>query len=210
MGETKKAQVGRAWRAEELRLKSHSDLHKLWYVLLQEKNKLKSDALFSVQMGQLYAGYDNLLKVRLSMSRLLTVVNERKKLRSEYRQHLEQEYIKEQKAKEAEELEAKNEELKKSGLKVAPTEEQIKDYFVERQKRQKEKINHVREELIEKYESTKNEDSETAAAPLLDEADITFVAQSQVKLTQRDILKMHVKNPQQLNLKQRRQVLSHI
>lgn len=202
--------MGRAWRAEELRLKSHSDLHKLWYVLLQEKNKLKSDALFSVQMGQLYAGYDNLLKVRLSMSRLLTVVNERKKLRSEYRQHLEQEYIKEQKAKEAEELEAKNEELKKSGLKVAPTEEQIKDYFVERQKRQKEKINHVREELIEKYESSKNEDSETAAAPLLDEADITFVAQSQVKLTQRDILKMHVKNPQQLNLKQRRQVLSHI
>ena len=68
----------------------------------------------------------------------------------------------------------------------------------------------MREELIEKYESTKNDDSETAAAPLLDEADITFVAQSQVKLTQRDILKMHVKNPQQLNLKQRRQVLSHI
>ena len=64
------------------------------------------------------------------MSRLLTVVNERKKLRSEYRQHLEQEYIKEQKAKEAEELEAKNEELKKSGLKVAPTEQQIKDYFM--------------------------------------------------------------------------------
>ena len=54
----------------------------------------------------------------------------------------------------------------------------------------------MREELIEKYESTKNDDSETAAAPLLDEADITFVAQSQVKLTQRDILKMHVKNPQ--------------
>ena len=202
--------MGRAWRAEELRLKSHSDLHKLWYVLLQEKNKLKSDALFSVQMGQLYAGYDNLLKVRLSMSRLLTVVNERKKLRSEYRQHLEQEYIKEQKAKEAEELAAKNEELKKNGQKVAPTEQQIKDYFVNREKRQKEKINHVREELIEKYESTKNDDSQTAAAPLLDEADITFVAQSQVKLTQRDILKMHVKNPQQLNLKQRRQVLSHI
>ena len=188
--------MGRAWRAEELRLKSHSDLHKLWYVLLQEKNKLKSDALFSVQMGQLYAGYDNLLKVRLSMSRLLTVVNERKKLRSEYRQHLEQEYIKEQKAKEAEELAAKNEELKKNGQKVAPTEQQIKDYFVNREKRQKEKINHVREELIEKYESTKNDDSQTAAAPLLDEADITFVAQSQVKLTQRDILKMHVKNPQ--------------
>jgi hypothetical protein len=34
------------------------------------------------------------------MARLLTIVNERKKLRAEYRIHLENEYIKERKAEE--------------------------------------------------------------------------------------------------------------
>ena len=89
----KDAKNGRSWRAEELRLKNHDDLHKLWYVLLKEKNKLKSDFLMTKQMGQVYFGKNDLKKVNLSMSRLLTVVNERKRLRSQYRMHLEDEYI---------------------------------------------------------------------------------------------------------------------
>lgn len=86
-------QNGRAWRPEELRIKSHDDLHKLWYVLLKEKNKLKSDFLMSKQLGQIFYGHADMLKVRLSMARLLTIVNERKKIRNEYRKHLEDEYI---------------------------------------------------------------------------------------------------------------------
>ena len=84
---------GRAWRAEELRLKSHEDLHKLWYVLLKEKNKLKSDFLMAKQLQQYFFGFDNMMKIQLSMARLLTVVNERKRLRSLYRASLEDKYI---------------------------------------------------------------------------------------------------------------------
>ena len=54
---------GRAWRAEELRLKNHTDLHKLWYVLLKEKNKLKSDFLMCKQLGQIYFGRNDIKKV---------------------------------------------------------------------------------------------------------------------------------------------------
>ena len=115
-------QTGRSWRPEELRLKSHDDLHKLWYVLLKEKNKLKSDCLLSTQLGQMFYGYSDLLKVRLSMSRLLTIVNERKKLRTQYRHHLEDEYINVKKAEEQAELLAKNEKLKEQGIKPPLTD----------------------------------------------------------------------------------------
>ena len=76
--------TGRAWRTKELRIKSNDDLHKLWYVLLMEKNKLMSDRILATQLQQEYRAINNMKKVRLSMTRLLTVVNERKKLLKAY------------------------------------------------------------------------------------------------------------------------------
>ena len=48
----------------------------------------------------MFYGSQHLQKVKLSMARLLTVVNERKKDRNEYRRHLENEYIAKKKAEE--------------------------------------------------------------------------------------------------------------
>jgi hypothetical protein len=59
-----------------------------------------SDKLLAVQLQQQFAVHNNVRKVRLSMSRLLTVVNERKNLRDKYRQYLEAQYIDEKKKEE--------------------------------------------------------------------------------------------------------------
>lgn len=110
-----------------MRLKSHEDLHKLWYVLLKEKNKLKSDRLVSMQLSQMFYGYSDIVKVRISMARLLTVVNERKKLRNEYRRHLEDEYIARKKAEEEAALQAENDKLREQGIKPPLTPQELKE-----------------------------------------------------------------------------------
>lgn len=77
---------GRAWRASDLRLKSHEDLHKLWFVLLKERNLLLSERLRlpTTECMRLLIPH-RLKKVRKSMGAIKQVMGERSR---EYKEFL--------------------------------------------------------------------------------------------------------------------------
>mmetsp|Transcript_3972 Transcript_3972/g.4586 ORF Transcript_3972/g.4586 Transcript_3972/m.4586 type:complete len:119 (-) Transcript_3972:307-663(-) len=72
-----KVQTGRAWEARELRRKSFEDLHKLWYVCLKERNLLESERLAARASHRKWPKPGRLVKVKKTMARIKTVVNER-------------------------------------------------------------------------------------------------------------------------------------
>jgi large subunit ribosomal protein L47 len=178
----------------------------LWYVLLKEKNKLKSDFLMCKQLGQIFYGHNDLTKVALTMSRLLTVVNERKKLRAEYRIHLENEYVADRKAEELEAFMRKRKQLISKGVKNIPmTPEETRKYLRDRSTHQENKLIKEKEKLLSLQES-----DEATLAPTMSAEDVEFLATTRVKLSQKEILKMYVGNWQQLDLKQRRKVMGYV
>eukprot|EP00045_Choanoeca_perplexa_P003778 m.33347 g.33347 ORF g.33347 m.33347 type:complete len:284 (+) comp12225_c0_seq1:25-876(+) len=75
--------VGRRWLARDLRMKSDEDLHKLWYVLLMEKNKLLTIKHECKRQGYLIPRPDRFRKVRKSMEALKFVVREREVARKQ-------------------------------------------------------------------------------------------------------------------------------
>lgn len=68
---------GRAWRLEELRIKSNTDLHKLWHVLLKERNMLLTMEEECDKEYELFPSAERLDKVKESMANIETVVRER-------------------------------------------------------------------------------------------------------------------------------------
>lgn len=68
---------GRVWQLPELRIKSNTDLHKLWYVLLKEKNMLLTMEAECKEQHQLFPSAERLDKVNISMRNLESVVRER-------------------------------------------------------------------------------------------------------------------------------------
>lgn len=70
---------GRSWTLDELRIKSNSDLHKLWFVLLKEKNMLLTMEHECKDKVELFPSPERIDKVNMSMEHLETVVRERNK-----------------------------------------------------------------------------------------------------------------------------------
>lgn len=68
---------GRSWKASELRLKSWDDLHKLWYVLLKEKNMLMTQRQMLNAQNLRFPHPERIPKVRKSMCRIKHVLTER-------------------------------------------------------------------------------------------------------------------------------------
>jgi len=68
---------GRNWLLPELRIKSNQDLHKLWFILLKERNMLLTMEHEAKQQHRLFPSAERLDKIRMSMENLETVVRER-------------------------------------------------------------------------------------------------------------------------------------
>ncbi|XP_057535120.1 uncharacterized protein LOC130813327 isoform X1 [Amaranthus tricolor] len=73
----KRLVYGRGWKASELRLKSWDDLHKLWYVLLKEKNMLMTQRQMLNTQNLRFPNPERISKVRKSMCRIKHVLTER-------------------------------------------------------------------------------------------------------------------------------------
>ncbi|XP_055849738.1 39S ribosomal protein L47, mitochondrial [Episyrphus balteatus] len=70
---------GRAWNKDELRIKSNTELHQLWYILLKEKNMLLTMEHECNDQMKLFPSPERLDKVDISMTNLEAVVRERNK-----------------------------------------------------------------------------------------------------------------------------------
>lgn len=225
--------VGRAWAYDELRLKTNEELHKLWYVLLKEKNRLLADGAIAERITGEKIDPKNIKKVESSMNRLNAVVQERNALLGKYRRKLEDDYCEELKSKLSDEYKEYTEEQKISPpftysllrrkfeairkgvddtsyidkeVKLMEDKQQLHDYLRER-------YSYGRKKIINAENMTEEQQSKIDP----DKSILTFknhiqqqLAENRSQISQEEVLRAHVRNWAVLNLKQRRVVLQQI
>eukprot|EP00794_Sanderia_malayensis_P016975 gene16975-18686_t len=78
--------TGRRWHASDLRQKSSSDLHKLWYVLLKERNMLQTVKEEARRLQIPMPSPERIKKVQKSMAMIKVVIAERERAIKEIEQ----------------------------------------------------------------------------------------------------------------------------
>uniref|UniRef100_A0A0K0G1G3 Large ribosomal subunit protein uL29m n=1 Tax=Strongyloides venezuelensis TaxID=75913 RepID=A0A0K0G1G3_STRVS len=73
----KASRPGREWSVDELRLKSNTDLHKLWYVLLKERNMLLTMMRLHRVAVDHFPNEERIDRVKMSMENIEEVIHER-------------------------------------------------------------------------------------------------------------------------------------
>lgn len=72
-----KKRPGRSWTADELRLKSNADLHRLWFVCLRERDMLRTMRAAYVKQSRHFPNPERLDRVAETMDAIKEVVDER-------------------------------------------------------------------------------------------------------------------------------------
>lgn len=206
IGDKEVTPIGRSWKAEELRLKSDADLHKLWYVLLKEKIALKSDLYLCNQQTLTFHMplRKGIQKVSTSMTRLRSVVGERATLRNNFYTFLEFYFIR--KAQMAEETNLKKEDPKADKEKEEEKKEEDADttQIVAQKKKKKVVIRGAIEDKSKKLDEVKLDNKVKEKIESKKFTVLTKREQIQVKdLTKdykdkKEVLKSYIKNYQML------------
>ncbi|XP_071511856.1 large ribosomal subunit protein uL29m-like [Diadema antillarum] len=84
--------AGRAWSKDELRLKDYVTLHKLWYVLLKERNMLLTMQTEADRQEKFLPSPERINKVEVSMENVQAVLKERKEALTELETGLKDEH----------------------------------------------------------------------------------------------------------------------
>jgi len=72
--------AGRMWSANELRLKSFEDLHKLWFVLAKERNMLATERAAAKSLHERVVNPSRYRKARNAMAKIKCVLGERSRV----------------------------------------------------------------------------------------------------------------------------------